>query len=250
MNDDFLYQSKPPLRPEFAEKLYASITQDLEPTHGSNSVVRRTNTLRMATRFAIILLFVLSVTLLVSKDARAIFAQLIQEISGFLFEDTGQFPFSDHPERDYQVVPSFELSLAKEMLPFSLILPKYVPEGYELFNDISIACTNSCATLTWHNETNDTLKLLVQMEGNYPEWAEPVGFETVEEVYVNGKVAAVIRGAWDFETEQWNEAKALRLKWEQDGLIYDLSWWPTNSGKNIEDKFSFAELIQIAQSIQ
>jgi hypothetical protein len=250
MNDDFLYKSKPSLRSEFAEKLYAIISQKVGTKSGTNFHVRKNNALRIALRFAIILLFVFSITLIVSHDARALISNLFQEINGFLFEESDQFPFSDHPERDYQELPSFKLNQAQEMLPFSLTLPSNVPSEYEQSDKIGIACNTSCATLTWHNETNDTLMLLIQMEENYPEWAEPIGLESVEEVYVSGKAAVLIRGAWDFETEQWNEAKALRLKWEQEGLIYDLSWRLANSGENVENKLSVEELIQIAESIK
>ena len=250
MNDDFLYQSRPQLRSEFAKMLFVRISRDMEGNNTTKFTTTRLNILRWAKSIAIILLFTLSATLLVSKEARARFAYLIQEISGFLFEETDQFPFSDHPERDYQELPNYELAQAQEMLPFSLVLPTYVPEGYKFSENIGIACKTSCATLIWQNGTYDTLMLLIQLEENYPDWPEPVGYETVEEVYVNGKIAALIRGAWNFETELWDENFALRLKWELDGLVYGLSWRPSNSGKNTAYKLSVEDIILIAQSIR
>lgn len=250
MNDGFLYQSKPPLREGFSEALYARINRDLGQKQGVRELIRKFRSLRLAVRIAIFLITILSVTLLVSKEARAMLVYLIEEVGGFKFEETDQFPFSGLDMTDYQIVPQFELDRAQDQLTFSLTLPEYIPEGYTLTDGIGVACDFSCAILTWRNEKDDVLILNIShWEEPSPEWSEPVGFDVVEEIYINDTPAALIKGAWDFETEQWNEARAVRLKWMEDGLFYTLGWWPSDSGKRIEDRLSVDELIRAAQSI-
>jgi hypothetical protein len=62
------------------------------------------------------------------------------------------------------------------------------------------------------------------------------------EVTVNDHPAALIQGAWDGRTQQWNPDARLELSWARDDVLYQLFTW--RSGVTAEDLIRMAESVQ------
>jgi len=248
MNDDFLYRVRPVLRPKFAAELYERISKPAE----SRSLLERLLKLRLSRpvlQGALVLLLVLVSTLVAYQPARATVLHWLREVAGFLFDEGGESPI---PEDWSQVTIGYPTPLgleqAQSQLPFELRLPTYIPENFA--TDSQVIASGNWALTGWYtNQTNqgEAIILLVQPVESYPDWAQPVGEGSLEEITVNGQPGALIRGQWF--GDQWQEDCGLTLKWQQDDLVYTLSWFAATSRGEPQSVLPLEELLHMAESI-
>jgi hypothetical protein len=230
MSDEFLYQqlSAPPPR-ELARALYAKIDRPVK------TPVRVLFLRRLALGFTALLL-ALALTLAVSPGARAYLAAFVREIGGLSFEESDLYPGGGGP---VHTVPTEIISFADVQagLPFPIGLPAWVPDGMIPREDVSVTLFSDEFTpveISWGNGQAGFAMTVMQPVSVY------VGRGSIEEVLVDGRPAALIRGGWDYDRQEWNDSLALTLEWELGDHIYRLETATLDA----------ATLIRIAESIQ
>jgi len=235
MNDRFLKDYSITPNPVFA--------QDLRNRLGilnENSPRVRALQLRPIALGAIALLLALTFTLAVSPAVRAQLQEWTGVIGGVLFTATGDYPGEDGP---VSIIPSEEISLeeAQAVLPFTIDLPTWVPEGYLLEDKVSILrFEDGVERVFVHWSAFDKALLELEIENSTePKWL--VGPESIEELSVNGKPAALVPGGWNADTKQWDNLDTLTLyvPHKDQSYIFVVR----------ENDISVDDLIQIAESL-
>lgn len=262
MNDDFLYSLRKPPRREFSEKLYEKISikeRRIPMFSTKNQVVYR-----MAFVFtALCLAFGLALGF--SPGARAKLIEIVHQIGNMTITETDERPDDGEPEGTW---PSETMSLAeaRTSLPFSFELPAWVPEGYVL-NEQDVVVYDlptewgegsKFIEFSWEKALEEQQEVVIDGETLYHtrsilhlhiEWAPGseyagnflVGPGGLEELKVNGEPAALVRGAWNADTNEWGAEEMLMLRWQKGDIVYSLSV--------IEHGMSVEELVQVAESI-
>jgi hypothetical protein len=249
MSDNFISNSLPPLRSEYKEALYQRISQldedirDKRPSYFTG-VKKHWKSLVVASLLVSVLI------LLGSEEARAKVITFLETFGIFHFEETDDFPFEEMSDVKVFDVATEYLSQIKESLSFELNIPEYIPEGYELDEEIGHASNYSWVSPSWSSPAGGSFLLLVQIADHYPEWAVPIGPGAVEEVRINEDHGVIVRGSWDFDKEVWNYERGLRLSWQKGDLVYSISSYTIVSDKGKpSDILTIEELIRIAESI-
>lgn len=226
MDDKFLYQNRPPVRPGFSENLYARLSNMVLQKKASNKAFK------LILRLGLAGLLLFTVLFTFSEPVRASVLDWIRHIAGFNVTDSIPDPGSN-PE-EYFYTPQPFPSTVKD-LPFAFSMPAYVPDDFAFSNDVVIAQSKSWVAMSWSSGEGE-FDLLVQQDW---EMTIPAGVESTKEVKVNEQPAILIQGGWD-ENGKWdNMIRHIQLYWRKDGLIYILS----------SDTLSDEELIKIAESI-
>lgn len=205
MNDRFLKDYS--IAPSHA------FVQDLRDHLGiQNENGMRVSTLRLRpiALGAITLVLALIITLTISPSVRAQLQEWTGEIAGVLFTTTGDYPGEDGA---VTIIPSEEMGLeeARSILPFAIDLPTSIPEGYALEENVSILRFEDGVErvyIHWRAPGKALLELNIE-NTTEPKWL--VGPESIEEVLVNGKPAALVRGGWNADTKQWDQMETLTL---------------------------------------
>jgi hypothetical protein len=202
---------------------------------------------RYAVRSALALAFLFGVLMTFSSTVRADVISLIVKIGGLHFEVTSQNPHNPYlPERE--LVPeylSWEEAGSRFLSP--LQLPVYVPEGYEReANTHLYIWGDGTPTLEvfWRKKGGQSPMIglfIAQCRDDAPGCGFRVGEEALEEIALNGKPAALIRGAWDSETRQYDLSAAIKVMWRYDEDTFYNLW---SFDQNLAD-----ELIKMAESV-
>jgi hypothetical protein len=249
MNDDFLHQYRKPPRREFADRLFRQISA-ANRRHEMLTQIKPLSR-RLALSFAALCL-VFTLALAVSPAARAKFLDVVRPVGGLTFIETLDYPGSKGPEK---LFPEQKVTLAQaqESFPASFSLPAYVPQGM-VFNPEDVTLMNSpkydvaYVYMYWEIQREDRsmgrigLRVFHRLEQAQPgqgDWI--VGPGSVEEVQINGQPAGLVRGAWDYNSQQWGAEDLLQLTWEKDGIQYYLS--------STESTASVEELVKMAESM-
>jgi hypothetical protein len=246
MNDDFLknYARRPD--PLFSEDLF----RRLERRERTNAVMRK-----FALSFAA-LLIVFTAALAASPAARAAALEFFREIGGLNITVTNEPPGIPS---GHIVSPTFEdvpLPEARNRFDGPIVLPEFVPADFELqpmvrlWHIIALE-EHQLARLNWlHTDivANNKIETFITLEVDFAPGVESkpgynVGTGGVEEVELNGKQAALIRGMWDHELGEYVDAPFIFLIWKYDEhTTYTLS---AN-----RDMVNEGDLIQMAASIR
>jgi hypothetical protein len=236
MSEEFLQAMRQPPRREFVEALYAEISR---PTvSGLLALLTSSPTRRLATGLAALALL-LAAVFAASPAVRAAVAQIVIDIGGLRFQEIDDATFSE-PQgvivHELVITPqAVSISEAEAMLPFTLTLPTWVPDGLLLQEKAeAVPVSDDCpyapfVEVRWCCPDNpyECIRMRVECE---PESRspEPVGTGSVEEVDINGLPGALVKGAligqsFPGEARQltWGGA-GLKLKWKRGGLIYSL----------------------------
>jgi hypothetical protein len=237
MNDKFLksYHAQP--RQVFVQDLRRRLGLHQEKTERVT-----TFQLRPIALGAVTLLLVLTLALVISPAARAQVQDWVGQVGGVLFTATGDYPGGDEPAT---IVPSDEMSLeeARAILPFTVDLPAWVPEGYVLENTVNIPYFDDGVgrvSIRWDAPQKARLGLLIEdRSAEESKWI--VGPGSIEEVLVNGEPAALVRGGWDSDAKQWHNPEILTLYVQHNDQTYSFS--------AIEKDISVDDLVRIAESI-
>ncbi len=243
MNDDFLNKFRKPPRQEFANRLYAKISKRSDTMFARNTPVLKRFCLAL-----VVLCIAFVLALAVSPTARAAILGVIQNIGGRAFEEVEQNPYLDESA---DILPEQIMSLtdAQAVLPFTLSVPGWTPPGFTPQED------NVTVVLPFNNHPLYHVRMQWVNEAEYEfiylhitystvEDYQPktlVGPESVDEVIVNGQPAALVRGAWNVETQEYDAMNMLDLQWEQDSVYYSLS--------GVEEAVAVQDLIHMAESM-
>jgi len=237
MNDKFLRSYRIAPRLAFAQDMRKRLKIDEEKT-----LRVRTLLLRPVAIGAITLLLVLTLTLVVSPAARAQVQDWVGQVGGVLFTATGDYPGGDEP---VTIAPSEKMSLedARAILPFTIDLPAWVPEGYVLEETVTFVHFEDGVErifIQWRAPQKALLEL--EIENLPPEESKwLVGQESIEEVLVDGEPAALVRGGWHADTKQWENPEILHLYIPHKGQTYIFS--------SMEKDIPVDELIRMAESL-
>jgi hypothetical protein len=248
MNDDFLYNNRPPVRKAFAQELKQRLNKNY-PFHGRTRRWTYPINLRWSWGMTLLAFLLISSALLVfSSEVRADVVNWIQSIAGFQVEhrDTppsigqGEMPSSLNGQNDNHdntpaadasptatitkaapteyFVPTIAPETLLQNMPFEFELPRYVPEGFVLNDSAAFANSSDWVLLMW-SKNNAEITMLV--ERRYTGYYLPAGPDNAEEVQVNRQPALLIRGWWNSE-HNWDLTRKLELHWQHNDRYYRL----------------------------
>ena len=232
MNDDFLTRFRKPPRREFSEALYERIT--------SNMNTERNFRLRRLT-FAAALCLALVAALAFSPSVQAAVSGLIRQIGGvtFLGPDETEANQTPVPESEITLVPDERLSLAdaQAKLPYTISLPAWVPDGFEMSSLVRISYFGSKYTpteITWYGADMMVGNIILTV-GQPVSWL--VDTDQLQEVEINGQPGGLTSGNWDADSGQWG------------GNDQTLTWMKGDVQYRLSARLPVEDLIRIAESI-
>jgi hypothetical protein len=214
VNDEFLKQFRENPDPVFANVLFRRIN---EQKNSSRSLIR------VAFAFAsLVILF--SVVLSVSPSVRASTLAIIREIGGLVFIETSDYPGKSISREADVTFHGEAISLEKARVLFGspISLPTYVPEGFQMENKVTWFApepegTHSMVIINWNKQTkqggNNIVLQIVHIPIGSPDQKAIVGEGAVEEIEINGKKAALVRGAWNPQTRQYQITNLVEISW-------------------------------------
>lgn len=242
MNDEFLRSYHKSPRREFSESLYRTITQK----ENHEMLSRTVPTFKRLAFGLAVLCLAFSMALAFSPTARAKFLDMVREIGNMSFTETLDYPGGSGPETTF---PEKKMSLAEaaSAFPLPIRLPSYLPEGFEAdLDQVSVMVSDQYSLaylMVSFINTDDPGKItlwIVDEEGE-DGMKMSIAPGSVEELSINGEPAALVRGAWNYNTREWGDPGLMQLLWDKDGASYVLS--------AAETATSIEELIRIAESI-
>jgi hypothetical protein len=236
MNDDFIKQFRKLPDSNLTDKIRIRLERK-ERMH----TIKRYSILP-----ALILIFAFSMLMTFSSTVRAEVLQTIEEIAGLSFDVTIHYPGGG--DEDVIIIPSEYLSLeeARSRFPSPIVLPTYIPQGYERDNDVMLTpFTNPpmpMLAITWTNAEHSGFGLdILHCSIGLENCGLTVGEGALEETILNGVPAVVIHGAWDSDAQQYDTSVTTAIRWKYDeNTIYTISSWTA---------MSLDELRRIAESI-
>jgi hypothetical protein len=237
MDDRFLYQSRPAVRPGFSENLYVRLSKLALQEPESK---RR---FKLVFRFAFACLLVFALLFTLSQPARASVLAWIEHIAGFKAEISTAAPVIDESKATVYYSTPQTLATALKGLSFTLVMPTYIPEGFVLNYD-GVHATEGSISIGWVDKNQGYIDLDVGQNWDIP---IDVGVDSTKEVQVNGQPAVLIRGWWDAYGKWDHNKKNLQLYWRKDGLLYILA---SSDPTMYREVVSEDELIRIAESIK
>lgn len=251
MNEEFIKQFRKSLETQFVEKIHARLER-------RERVHRYKNYL---TRSALALLLMFGLLMTFSSTARVVFAQSIEQsiFAEFLTCYTGYKPVDDietTPDiiyfkcQGFQVAtinPSQYLTLedAQARFPSPIVLPSYVPHGFERRADLEFFDLTDQPTLviTWDLKDNyKRIKLLASHNSMELEnYSQSLGDWAMEKTTLNGEPAIIVRGTWNMNAQE-SGFMMNGIMWRYDeNTVYALM--------SLEQAVPLDELIKIAESI-
>ena len=237
MNDKFLKDYRTLPRPEFIQNMRRRF--DIREEKDMHEQRFRFSSIGLG---AVALLLVLVLVLAVSPAARAQVEAWVGVVGGVLFTATGDYPGDDGSP--VITIPSDEMTLeeARGILPFPIDLPAWVPDGFVLEETVIVPRFDDGVGRVYLNWRAPYKGLNLSIEDRSPEeanWLVAPG--SMEEVFVDGASAALVRGGWYENTKQWENKGQLQLFVSHNGQTYLFS---AN-----EDNIPVEELIRIAESL-
>ncbi len=238
MDNKFLYQNRPPVRPGFSENLYARLSN--LPLQKRES----TKTFKFVFRFALVCLLMFALFFTLSNPVRASVLDWIKHIAGFTVEESTSAPVIDESQVTVYVSDDTPqpLSTALKDLPFTISLPTYIPERFVFTNNVFK--TKSWISMSWVDKHQGEINLMVARNW---EVIFQAGMDSAEAISINGQPALLIHGWWERNGKWDQNLGVLQLSWRKDGLIYNLS---TQNPILAVKVLSEDELIKIAESIK
>lgn len=232
LDDQFLkdfYQSP---RPEFGDALLKKLSAEPKrQPHRLHSLFSWLTMPRLTRQVAAICLL-LCLILFVSPSARAQLGALMHTIGGVVFVERATYPTESEMESIKQADELWQPRIlsfadAEAQLPFAIQLPSWVPERFELRDEVMVLGAEhrfALAIVTWCDmQSGECLRLNMEHAPNGSnEWL--VGRESIEEIEINGSPAALVRGAWDAKQEAWELGEVITLSWHssQEDITYHL----------------------------
>jgi len=196
---------------------------------------------------AFALIFVFGMLMTFSSTVRAEVIGIFMKIGGVNYTVTSEFPGNPHIPEVVLEPEILSWEEAKSRFVSPLELPTYVPEGYEREADVPLTI--------WSGDNAHTLEVIWRKKGQFPMivlfiaqcqadaqgcgWS--VGEGALEEITLNGKPAALFRGSWDVDKQQYDLSVMTSVMWRYDENAFYKLW---SFDQNLAD-----ELIKMAESI-
>jgi len=209
MNDKFLYQNRPPLRPGFGENLYARISSLPLQKETSKFIIR------FGLRFAMTAMVLFAVLFTFSQPVRASVLYWIKQIAGLEVQEEDYIPLSE--SESVSIPPDVRDSLATiiKELPYQLAMPVYVPDGFVFEDKVDVQDTQ--VFMRWLNSDRDEILMLVDTDHGQH---YITGTDAGQEIQVNGQPVLLVQGNYDVNGNWDSEQKMLNLIQRRDEVIY------------------------------
>jgi hypothetical protein len=238
MDDNFLYQNKPPVRQGFGESLYSRISSLPLQKQGTGKVSR------FAVRLAFITVILFTVLFTFSQPVRASVLQWLREIAGFEIEERDSLGAADEID---SIPPDYHSNLLEDVighLPYELSMPAYVPDGFLFQKRVSV--TDNSIFMHWTSRNGDEILMLVDTDHGQ---RYVTGTDAAREIQVNGQPAMLIQGGFDSDNN-WNpDMKMMNLVQRKDDVIYWLVYIVSSDGE-FDSKSVQDELIHMMSSLK
>lgn len=217
MNDDFLTKIREEPDENFSRQLADKLSrQQPMPVNNWGRYV-------LSGALAVILLVV---ALSIVPAVRAKMEETWRKVGNIGLLISQEFPNS----RGAKIVNPIQTSLdeARNLLPFNFELPGWIPEAYTLEDKVQLYVGeekqpfSNEITLRWSDDDMTTAHLTLTISDRQKNWL--VGTKSVLEVDLkDGLIAALIRGGWDRQQQDWNEEMDIyTLLWSDGDLSYEL----------------------------
>jgi len=251
MNDEFLYKMRRSPRPEFAEALYKRISQQ---RRSMMFEYLKASPIRALAWGMALLGLLLTTALAALPGARAMILRVTKQIGRITFEETDQYPGGNLSEIPTLAAQQVGLSKVQAMIPFTLTLPTWVPDGFELQEEVQVILPteisrHTSVSLQWCpvGRSYNCIHMIAECPvGAVPPSSLVVGPGNVEEVEINGQPAALVHGAWNADSQRYDPGLQLSLMWEQGGVTYSLFALDVQA----EDLIRMAESIPVVETDQ
>ena len=113
-----------------------------------------------------------------------------------------------------------DLAALRARLPYTIKLPGWVPEGYALADEISLAEDSAWVFLEWRHATGAVVDLIISPYAPATPNAPPQFVQTVD---VAGHTGQFIFGLHNATAEQWDPTLQTLLTWQDEALYYSLA---------------------------
>jgi hypothetical protein len=112
------------------------------------------------------------------------------------------------------------LAQVRAHLPYAILLPAWVPEGYRLADQISVAADSAWVLLEWQHKSGALLDLIISPYAPATPDAPP---QFIKAVDVSGQPALFIFGLHNSAAGRWDPALQTLLTWQAGDLHYSLA---------------------------
>ena len=206
MDDKFLYQNRPAVRPGFGETLYSRISS-LPLQKGKSG-----NALRFTLRFAVVSVILFTVVFSSSQPVRASILDWVKQIAGFEVQETNTVSVED--AITIRPTVSGPLDDILSDLPYEIAMPSYKPDGFYFENKVDIHAES--VFMTWRNSKGDQILLHIDTEH---EQRYLTGIDAAQEIQINGQPALLIEGG--YRDDNWDSTlPTLNIIQRKGNLIY------------------------------
>ncbi|MCG2783503.1 MAG: DUF4367 domain-containing protein [Anaerolineae bacterium] len=250
MDDKFLYQNRPAVRPDFQQKLYERLSSRAAQSKTANP------NFRLVIRFALISLILFAALFTFSEPARAGIVELIRIIAGFevevsfwrpSIEDDNSFSFSSSPDEN-------TISYALKDIPFEFALPAYVPDDYSFSEKLQILKDNGNQISVTYITPEGSSWINLRIDDRARTWPITISdLDSAEEIQINGQPALLVRGTfYSQDFGDWKHTSHFtKIYLQKDGLTYFLIVSPKFNQETgeAESALPLDELIRMAESI-
>ena len=206
MDDKFLYQNRPAVRPGFGETLYSRIS-NLPLQKGKSG-----NTLRFTLRFAVVSVILFTGLFAFSQPVRASVLDWIKQIAGFEVQETNTVS----SESSITIKPTASGSMDDMLndLPYEIAMPSYVPDGFNFKDKVDVHAES--VFMTWRNIKGD--QILLQIDTEHAQ-RYLTGIDAAQEIQINGQSAMLIQGG--YVDDSWDSTlPTLNIIQRKGELIY------------------------------
>jgi len=235
MDDNFLYQNRPPVRSGFGDSLYSRIS-DLPLKKGTSR-----NALRFALRFVVVSMVLFTVLFSFSQPVRASVLDWIKRIAGFEVQETNTVS----AEGSVIIRPTISGPMKEILnnLPYEITMPSYIPEGFIFEDRVDVHAES--VFMIWRNSKGD--QILMQIDTEH-EQRYLTGIDAAQEIQINGQPAMLIQGG--YLDDSWDSAlPAMNIIQRKDDLIYWLIY-VQKYNEPFDDKLWMDQLTRMMDSIK
>ena len=252
MNDDFLNRFQKSPRAEFESALYKKINK---PIYVQN---KHLSLRRLGYSFGIVIAL-LALTMIFVPNARAAVQSVIRKIAGISFDEVTKLPPECDPMKcePEDVIGIMTFEKAQTAVRFTVNLPNWTPKEYWLNPSVKLIRgdkdTGTIVVVEWlrsglagESHVDYVQQMLLgawQDQGKNQTWT--IAPESVTEIKVNGKPAALVHGGWMLFSNNWNSEGMTSIAWLNHGTWYQLSAVFNDPSTAISDE----DMIRIAESI-
>jgi hypothetical protein len=209
MDDNFLYQNRPPVRSGFGGGLYSRISS--LPLRKDVSK----NVFRFALRSVLITMLLFAVLFTFFQPVRASVLHWLKEIAGLEIEERDALPTASEVD---VIPPDHHSNLFDDVvdhLPYELLMPAYVPDGFTRQKRVDV--TGDSIFMIWTSRDGSEILMLADTDHGQ---RYVTGTDAAREIQVNGQPAMLVQGGFDNDNN-WNpDMNMMNLVQRKNDVIY------------------------------